>query len=147
MTRISSKILLVAAAGVALLGCQTLPSGTNHASAVAPAPLPEAQARYVVFFTPWSSRLEAGAHAVVAYAAHQIVKNGHVRVTVIGYSDPKGSDEDNKKLSAARAEAVAAALATYGVDRHAIVVQSVGSVGYVAEPLEARRAVIAVENL
>jgi outer membrane protein OmpA-like peptidoglycan-associated protein len=145
MTRISSKILLVAALGIGLWGCQT-PPGANQSSALAPAPLPEAKARYVVFFTPWSSRLEAGGHAVVAYAAHKIVKDGHVRVTVIGYTDPNGKDEDNKKLSAERARVVADALVGSGVDRNLIELKSMGSVGYVAEPIEARRAVITVDN-
>jgi outer membrane protein OmpA-like peptidoglycan-associated protein len=145
MTRIVSRILLVAAAGLTLWGCQTPPQG-NQTGALAPAPLPEAKARYVVFFTPWSSRLEAGGHAVVASAAHHIVRDGHVRVTVIGYSDPNGRDEDNKKLSAERAHVVADALASNGVDKNLIEMRSVGSVGYVAEPLEARRAVITVDN-
>ncbi|HTT85466.1 MAG TPA: OmpA family protein [Rhizomicrobium sp.] len=146
MTRISSKVLLMAAMGIALWGCQTPPQPANQASALAPTPLPEARARYVVFFTPWSSRLDSGGHAVVASAAHRIVKDGHVRVTVIGYTDPNGRAEDNKKLSAERAQTVADALASGGVDRSLIEVRSMGSVGYVAEPLEARRAVITIDN-
>jgi outer membrane protein OmpA-like peptidoglycan-associated protein len=145
MTRISSRIFLFVAMGVGLWGCQT-PQTANQASTMAPAPLPEAKARYVVFFTPWSSRLEAGAHAVVGYAAHRIVKDGHVRVTVIGYTDPNGKDEDNKKLSAERARVVADALVVSGVDRNLIEMKSFGSVGYVADPVEGRRAVITVDN-
>jgi|HubBroStandDraft_1064217.scaffolds.fasta_scaffold381748_1 outer membrane protein OmpA-like peptidoglycan-associated protein len=145
MTRIASRILLVAVAGMALWGCQTTPPA-NQSGAIAPATLPEAKARYVVFFTPWSSRLEAGAHAVIGYAAHRIVKDGHVRVTVIGYTDPNGSVEDNKKLSAERASAVANALASSGVDRSLIEEKSFGSVGYVADSVEGRRAIIAVNS-
>jgi outer membrane protein OmpA-like peptidoglycan-associated protein len=141
----SNKVLLVAAMGIGLLGCQTPPAG-NQSSAPAPAAVAQAGDHYVVFFTPWSSRLESGGHAVVSYAAHRIVKDGHVHVTVTGYTDGKGSDEDNKKLSAARAQVVADALASNGVDRSLIEVRSIGSAGYVSEPLEARRAIIAVGN-
>jgi outer membrane protein OmpA-like peptidoglycan-associated protein len=144
MTRMASRIFLVVVAGMALLGCQTPPQAANQAGTMAP--LPEAKARYVVFFTPWSSRLEAGAHAVIGYAAHKIVKDGRVRVTVIGYTDPHGSDEDNKKLSAARANTVADALVGNGVDRNLIDVKFVGSAGYVSDSVEGRRAVIAVSN-
>ncbi|HEX3667478.1 MAG TPA: OmpA family protein [Rhizomicrobium sp.] len=142
MTRIASRLLLVAAAGASLMACQTM-NTTNQASTMAP--LPDAKARYVVFFTPWSARLEAGGHAVVGYAAHKIVRDGHVRVTVIGYTDPNGSDADNKKLSAARANTVADALVSNGVDRSLIDVKSVGSIGYVSDSVEGRRAVIAVD--
>jgi outer membrane protein OmpA-like peptidoglycan-associated protein len=144
MTRISSRIFLVAAAGLALLGCQTPPQGANQASTMTP--LPEAKARYVVFFTPWSSRLEAGGKTVVTVAAHKIVRDGHVKVTVIGYTDPRGTIEQDKKLSAERANAVADALVGNGVDRSLIDVKYVGSVGYVSDTVEGRRAVITVDN-
>ncbi len=146
MIRIAGRILLVAATALALWGCQTPPQTANQASAGAPAALPEGKARYVVFFTPWSSRLQAGAHAVIGYAAHKIVNDGHVRVTVTGYTDPNGKDEDNKKLSAERARAVADGLVSNGVDRNLIDMKSFGSVGYVADSVEGRRAVITVDS-
>lgn len=145
MARIEKRILLVAAMGTVLWGCQT-PQTANQTSAVAPAPLPAAKARYVVFFTPWSAKLEAGGKMVVSVAAHKIVKDGRVKVTVLGYTDPNGSDEDNKKLSAARANTVADALVGYGVQRGLIDVKYVGAVGYVSDSVEGRRAVITVDN-
>jgi len=145
MIRNSIKILLVAAASVALWGCQTPPQGANQAGNMAP--LPEAKARYVVFFTPWSSRLEAGGKTVVTVAAHKIIRDGHVRVTVIGYTDPRGTIDQDKKLSADRANAVANALVDNGVDRSLIEVKFVGSAGYVSDSVEGRRAVIAVNNM
>src|ERR1700689_1805861 len=123
MTRISSKILLVAAMGIGLWGCQT-PPPANQSSALAPAPLPEGKARYIVLFTPWSSRLDMGGRAVVASAAHHIARYGHAHVTVTGYTDPNGNDEDNKKLSAERAQNVANALVSNGVDRGLIDVKA-----------------------
>ncbi|HEY3636915.1 MAG TPA: OmpA family protein [Rhizomicrobium sp.] len=146
MARISSKIILVAAMAAGLWGCQTPPQTANPASALAPVPLPAARARYVVFFTPWSAKLDGGAHSVISYAAHQIAKDSHAHVTVTGYADPKGTGADNIKLSSDRAQGVADALAHYGVDKNSIVVKSMGSVGFVVEPLEARRAVIAVDD-
>ena len=143
MTRTASRSLLVAALGAALLGCQTPPQNANQAAGT-PAPLPEGQARYVVFFTPWSSRLEAGGKTVVSVVAHRIARDGHVRVTVIGYTDPNGSVADDKKLSAARASTVADALVNNGVDRNLIEVKSVGSAGYVSDTVEGRRAIITV---
>jgi outer membrane protein OmpA-like peptidoglycan-associated protein len=82
----------------------------------------------------------------VTVAAHRIAKNGHVRVTVIGYTDPGGTAGQDKKLSADRANSVADALAGNGVDRNIIDVKFVGSAGYVADSVEGRRAIIAVNN-
>ncbi|HEX4158143.1 MAG TPA: OmpA family protein [Rhizomicrobium sp.] len=144
MTRMASRIFLVAVAGMVLLGCQTPQQTANHTGTMTP--LPDAKARYVVFFTPWSSRLEAGGKTVVTAAAHRIVRDGHVRVTVIGYTDPRGTIEQDKNLSAARANTVAEALIGNGVDRNLIDVRFVGSVGYVSDSVEGRRAVITVNN-
>ena len=144
MTRITSKSFLIAMASIALWGCQTPPQ--NQASGVAPAPLPEAKARYVVFFTPWSARLDGGGKTVVSIAAHRIAKDGHVRVTVFGYTDPRGTIEQDKKLSADRANTVADALVGNGVNRNLIDLKFVGAVGYVSDSVEGRRAVIAVNS-
>jgi outer membrane protein OmpA-like peptidoglycan-associated protein len=149
MTRTASRILLIGVAGIALLGCQTPQQTANQAAKQTdmPAQSPSEKARYVVFFTPWSSRLEAGGHAVIGYAAHKIVKAGHVRVTVTGYTDPDGNVEDNKKLSAERARVVANALAVSGVDKSLIDEKSFGSAGYVSDTVEGRRAVITVDGM
>jgi outer membrane protein OmpA-like peptidoglycan-associated protein len=144
MTSWSSKIFVIVVTGLVLLGCQSASSPTSQQSAAAPQALPAGGARYVVFFTPWSSRLEAGGHNVVANAARQIARYGSARVTVTGYTDPKGNDADSKRLSAARAQVVADALARNGVDPKSIVVEARGSAGDVAEALEGRRAVITV---
>jgi phosphate transport system substrate-binding protein len=50
------------------------------------------------------------------------VRGGRARLRVVGHSDGRGRDADNRRLARARAEAVAAALARRGLPKEALVV-------------------------
>lgn len=59
-------------------------------------------------------------------ARTMIEQKGHSNFYIDGYTDNKGSAAFNKKMSKARAQAVANALIAYGIDRSRIVVRGFG---------------------
>ena len=99
--------------------------------------------RYVVFFTAFSTDLDAAAKAVVLDAAGAARAVPTSFVTVSGWTDRAGTPEDNQHLSANRAQAVANELIRDGVAQGRIVVRPRGQTG--GEPgVESRRVEINV---
>jgi outer membrane protein OmpA-like peptidoglycan-associated protein len=70
---------------------------------------------FVVFFDPLSAEPDADANTILARAADAARAFPSEPVWVIGFADPEGSSEENRRLSQARAEAVSAHLAQRGV--------------------------------
>jgi len=89
-----------AAAAAGLAGCATEP--------------PPART-FVVFFDSFSAVPDADAVLIIDRAAGAARQFPSDPVWVIGFADPEGSSEENRRLSQARAEAVSAFLAQKGV--------------------------------
>lgn len=70
---------------------------------------------FVVFFDPWSAVPDDDAVAIIDRAAAAAKGFPNDPVWVIGFADPEGSSDDNRRISQARAEAVSAFLAQKGV--------------------------------
>jgi outer membrane protein OmpA-like peptidoglycan-associated protein len=76
---------------------------------------PEAPHSYQVFFDPKASTLDAVAQETVGHAAQAAMNHPMAVVTVNGYAAPLGSRKVELDVAAARAKAVADALAADGV--------------------------------
>lgn len=100
--------------------------------------------RTVVFFTANSIALDAEAEAAVRQAASQAQATPRATVNVLGFASPAGDSEANQALSRARAENVAATLASAGVPRERIGIRPRGSVPYEDSAVESRRVEIVV---
>jgi flagellar motor protein MotB len=70
---------------------------------------------YVVFFEPFSAVPDVNATTIMLQAAEAARQYANDPVQVIGFADPEGASEENRRLSQARAEAVSAHLAQRGV--------------------------------
>ncbi|MEO8504270.1 MAG: OmpA family protein [Acidobacteriota bacterium] len=98
------------------------PPAPEPAPAVAPAPAPEpppappAEQREVVNFTPNSARLSNIAKAKLDEVALKMKQDASLTAEVLGYSDNKGSESANLRISQQRADAVK----TYLMKRHGI---------------------------
>jgi outer membrane protein OmpA-like peptidoglycan-associated protein len=73
------------------------------ASAVAPP-------TFVVHFASGSAEIPPAGRAVIAEAAHTILRTGVSHVRIVGHTDTAGSDRANQRLSERRAQAVLRAL-------------------------------------
>jgi len=100
--------------------------------------------RTVVFFTPNSIAMEPDAEALVRQAAAKAQATPRAPVSVLGFASPVGDSEANRALSRARAETVAATLASAGVPRERIGIRSRGSVPYEDTAQESRRVEIVI---
>jgi len=69
-----------------------------------------------VLFDTAKSTLKPGADAMIERVAAFLKQNDGTKVIVEGHTDSRGSDEYNQELSQQRAQAVAAALASRGID-------------------------------
>jgi len=107
---------------VALAGCHVV--GPEH---------------FVVFFSPWSSDLDAPAKQVVATVATRARQRPGTPLTVNGYASPVGTVDANKKISERRTQAVVDALVAAGVPADRIVQRAHGVVDYTLDPIESRR--------
>ncbi len=72
--------------------------------------------KYVVFFTSGSTAIDASGTDVVAVAAAVAKRNPTMTVVVAGYAAAHGNVDADQALSASRADVVAAALKTDGVE-------------------------------
>ena len=96
---------------------------TLEAQPVAAAPEPEpataavAQGPYLVFFDWDKSDITPEAWATLRQAAEAAQAGGVSTIQVTGHADRSGTDQYNVGLSERRAEAVAGALASLGLDR------------------------------
>lgn len=70
-----------------------------------------------VLFDTARSTLKPGADAMIERIAGFLKQNEGTKVIVEGHTDSRGSDEYNQRLSEQRAQAVADALASRGIDR------------------------------
>lgn len=96
---------------------------------VKPAPAPEpaaAQEDFVVRFVTSSAALDAEARATLKAAAEAYRAAKPVTVVIAGHTDTVGADNQNILLSQKRAETVANALATLGVDTDAMALEAYG---------------------
>ena len=101
-----------------------------------------AQPDYVVFFTAYSSSLDAPALGVVSAAAKAAGK-GAARILVEGYAYPAGSRQEDIVVSNLRAQRVADALVQDGVASSRILVHPRGATPGVPD-VESRRVVIEI---
>jgi putative exosortase-associated protein (TIGR04073 family) len=85
-----------------------------------------------LLFSTASSRLSPGASASLDRVAAALRGHPSVTVTVTGHTDDTGSDETNRQLSTARAEAVTRYLASRGLDSSRIVTRGLGDADPVA---------------
>ena len=80
----------------------------------------------VIFFTAQSADLDQGAKQVIDDVAKDALANPRRMVIVEGYADQIGSSAANQTLSKLRAQVVADALATKGVNPAKIVIRPRG---------------------
>jgi outer membrane protein OmpA-like peptidoglycan-associated protein len=79
------------------------------------APEPPPARTFVVFFESFSAVPDADAIVIIDRAAAAARQFPSDPVWVIGFADPEGSSDENRRLSQARAEAISAYLAQKGV--------------------------------
>lgn len=75
-----------------------------------------------VYFASAASRVDPAALPIVAAAAGRVARAD--RVVLTAYTDPYGTQDENRRLAERRAESVTAVLADRGVDRAQVVVLS-----------------------
>lgn len=91
-----------------------------------PPPPPPAPTSFNIFFDYNSAVLGPSGRDVVKFAADQYRTQNPGSVQVTGYTDPTGRARRNRRLSARRAGAVAAALQQDGVPRSVLTVSGQG---------------------
>ena len=100
---------------------------------------------FPVFFTPFSSQLDAPAAGIVAEAATVSKRNPNAPVEVIGYADVAVGPISNARLSQQRADVVTAELIKDGVPGSQIVTKA-GGVPPSSQPgVKDRRAEIDID--
>jgi outer membrane protein OmpA-like peptidoglycan-associated protein len=97
--------------------------------AAAPAPKPEAQRAFQVFFDFNKSDITSDAAAIIAQAAQTAVSGHIAKIEVTGHTDTVGTVKYNQKLSERRAAAVKAELIKDGVSGDSIDTIGVGKTG------------------
>jgi outer membrane protein OmpA-like peptidoglycan-associated protein len=105
---------------------------------------PPAQQAFVVFFDEWSASPPAEANAVLDRAAGAARADANAKVTLIGFADPDGSPEANRTLSRQRADNVADALSTRGIDPRRFVRIARGATEPTLAMVESRRVEIRI---
>ena len=98
--------------------------------------------RFVVFFAPFSSDLDAPAKQVIATVGEKARQRPAAMVTVSGYASTSGTAAANQKLSADRARTVEQALVAAGVPASRITRHALGEVDFTMDPIESRRVEI-----
>ncbi len=98
--------------------------------------------RFVVYFTPWKSDLDAPAQQVVARVAELARQQPGATVMIHGYASPVGTASADMKLSAQRAQTVADTLVADGVAPQRIARVAEGRINYALDTIESRRVEI-----
>ncbi|GAB0114769.1 OmpA family protein [Acidisoma sp. C75] len=129
------RAALIALSLIALGGCQA----TSQTVARQYAP---AEPRYVVFYSPWSSTLDAKGLGVVSQAAQAAAKDPAAQVQVVGFASTIGTDAANQALSEERAQGVMTQLIADGVPQDRIVTMARGATSYQLSAIESRRVEI-----
>lgn len=73
-------------------------------------------ARRKIVFAPGSAEIDGPSSGVIDDLAKALKKCGHIKLEIGGHTDSQGSEEGNRALSQARAEAVLVALQGRGID-------------------------------
>jgi outer membrane protein OmpA-like peptidoglycan-associated protein len=116
----------LAAMPLAATGCATAPPARS----------------FVVFFQPFSAVPDTDAALILTRAAEAARAYPSDPVQVIGFADPEGASDDNRRLSEARAEAVSAHLAQRGVPPARILRSARGATEPTLAMVESRRVEI-----
>jgi outer membrane protein OmpA-like peptidoglycan-associated protein len=103
-----------------------------------------AQPVHVVFFEGESVAIGDAALMVLRDAADVAKRYPNQPVRVLGFADPEGAALANRALSGARAQAVAAILARFGVDEARIRTSARGATAFVDTPSESRRVEVRI---
>lgn len=86
-----------------------------------------------ITFTPGSAEIDAGANGVMQALADVLTRCPGARMEIAGHTDAQGSDEGNRALSQARAEAVLLALQGRQVDVSGFVAKGYGEAVPIAD--------------
>jgi outer membrane protein OmpA-like peptidoglycan-associated protein len=97
---------------------------------------------FLVFFSPWSSTLDAAGLQAAATAAAAAQKDPAATVNVIGFASTVGPEADNMILARQRADAVHGQLIADGVSPDRVIAMSRGATTYQFTAQEARRVEI-----
>ena len=90
-------------------------------------------ARQKITFTPGSAEIDAAASGVMEGLAKALARCGGVKMEIAGHTDAQGSEEGNRALSQARAEAVLLALQGRQVDISGMIAKGYGETNPIAE--------------
>lgn len=90
-------------------------------------------ARQKISFTPGSAEIDASAGSVMAALAKALKDCTAIRMEIAGHTDSQGSEEGNRALSQARAEAVMLALQGRQVDVSGMVAEGYGETVPIAD--------------
>lgn len=129
------RVALLALSLIGLSGCSTAQSFVAEQ-------YKPSEPKFVVFYSPWASSLDAKGTAVVAQAAQAALKDPTASVQVVGYASTVGTDEANQTLSAQRATNVMNLLIADGVPVERVTSMARGATPYQFSPIEARRVEI-----
>ena len=110
-----------------LAACPVPVSAGARKAQSAPLPAKPIQLSPFALFDFDKAILKATGRTAVRELAEQLKSTGNVALQVTGYTDRLGSTKHNLQLSRARAQAVANALVTAGVDRHRVTVDGKGA--------------------
>ena len=103
-----------------------------------------AQPVHVVFFEGDSVAIGDAALMVLRDAADVANRYPNQPVRVLGFADPEGAPMANRALSGARAQAVAATLARFGVAEARIRTSARGGTAFADTPTESRRVEVRI---
>ena len=104
---------------------------------------PASQA-FLVFFEPWSVKLDEQGRAAIDGAAELARKSPAAVVRVVGFADPEGSAAANIELSRLRAQLVVDELVKAGVTQSRIRQSGRGPTDFTHSGLESRRVEITI---
>jgi OmpA-OmpF porin, OOP family len=136
------KRFLMFCAMLVIAACAQQPPPPPVAAAPPPPPPPAPPpppTSFTVYFDDNSSRLDPGGREILRFAANAYQAGNPGSVQVTGYADPAGSAGYNRRLSARRANAVAAELARDGIPRNAVSVSGAGETSSAPTPGQDRR--------
>ncbi len=107
---------------------------------------PASQA-FLVFFEPWSVKLDAQGRAAIDGAAELARKSPSSTIHVVGFADPEGSTAANIELSRLRAQLVVDELVKAGVPQARIRQSGRGPTDFAQSSLESRRVEITISGI
>lgn len=90
-------------------------------------------ARQKITFTPGSAEIDAAAATVMEALTKALARCGGIKMEIGGHTDAQGSEEGNRALSQARAEAVLVALQGRRVDVSGLVAKGYGEANPIAD--------------